>query len=208
MNGRGEGSGKTVRKLILVNRENPVPPGYQDSVDLVSVAVEENFSVPLQKEAAEKYLQLKRHLSSLGIHVEALSGFRTRETQERIWNESVAAHGEAHARRYVAKPGFSEHQTGLALDVTLYDAHGNQVEDDDVEAYGKLHPHLHEFGFILRYPAGKEDVTGYPFEPWHIRYVGEKAASEMHANGLTLEEYVSRTAFARDGQHDDFGECK
>ena len=179
-------------KTILVNRENPVPPDYRDSIDIVNVAVEEDFSVPLEKEAAQKYLQLKRRLSSLGIHVEVLSGYRCHSTQERIWNESVAAHGEAHTQRYVAKPGFSEHQTGLALDLTLYDAYGNAVEDDDVEAYGKLYPHLHEFGFILRYPAGKEDVTGYPFEPWHIRYVGEKAASEIYGSCLTLEEYVSR----------------
>jgi D-alanyl-D-alanine carboxypeptidase len=104
----------------------------------------------------------------------------------------VAAHGEAHTRRYVAMPGYSEHQTGLALDLTLYDARGDMVEDDDVEAYARLIPHYHEFGFIVRYPEGKEDVTGYRFEPWHIRYVGDEAAREIHGSGLTLEEYVSR----------------
>ena len=103
----------------------------------------------------------------------------------------MAAHGEVHAKRYVAKPGYSEHHTALALDLTPYDTCGNEVQDDDYEAYGKLHPHLHEFGFILRYPAGKEDVTGYPFEPWHIRYVGVDAAREIYENGWTLEEYVS-----------------
>ena len=180
-----------VRKTILVNRDNPIPVGYRDSLDMKLVEVEEGFSVWLEREAAEKYLQLRRRLFSCGIHVELLSGFRCRETQERIWNESVAAHGEAHTQRYVAKPGFSEHQTGLALDLTLYNASGNAVADDDVEAYAKLHPHLYEFGFILRYPAGKEDVTGYPFEPWHIRYVGEEAAAVIYENGWTLEEYVS-----------------
>ena len=112
----------------------------------------------------------------------------------------MAAHGEAYTERYVAKPGYSEHQTGLALDVTLYDACGNEVQDDDYEAYGKLYPHLHEFGFILRYPAGKEGVTGYSFEPWHIRYVGEKAAREIYENGWTLEEYVSRIEEVPGGQ--------
>ena len=189
-----------MRKTILVNRENPVPPDYRESIEIARIAVDEGFSVLLEKEAAEKYLQLKQHLSSLGIHVELLSGYRLRETQERIWNESVAAHGEAHTQRYVAKPGFSEHQTGLALDLTLYDASGNAVADDDFEAYGKLHPHLHEFGFIVRYPAGKEDVTGYPFEPWHIRYVGKEAATVIHERGWTLEEYVSNNDEALGGR--------
>jgi D-alanyl-D-alanine carboxypeptidase len=61
-----------------------------------------------------------------------------------------------------------------------------------VEAYARLNPHFHKFGFIVRYPAGKEDVTGYEYEPWHIRYVGDEAAREIYENGLTLEEYVSR----------------
>ena len=180
-------------KIILVNRSNPVPAGHLDSIEMVAVKVDEGFSVPLERETAERYLQMRRYLLSIGIHVEVVSGYRSQETQERIWNESVAAHGEAHTRRYVAMPGYSEHQTGLALDLTLYDARGDMVEDDDVEAYARLIPHYHEFGFIVRYPEGKEDVTGYQFEPWHIRYVGDEAAREIYASGLTLEEYVSCT---------------
>ena len=192
-----------MRKLILVNRDNPVPPGYRDSVEIVAIAVEEGFSVPLEKETAEKYLQLRGYLLSLGIHVEVLSGYRFQETQERIWRESVAAHGVERTMRYVAKPGYSEHQTGLALDLSLYDASGIEVEDDESEAYRRLFPHLHAFGFILRYPEGKESVTGYPFEPWHIRYVGVEAAREIYENGLALEEYVSR--FDKACETDDEG---
>ena len=176
---------------ILINRDNPIPSDYQDTVEIVSIAVEEDFSVLLEKETAENYLQLKSYLSSIGIHVEALSGYRFQKTQERIWNESLAARGEACTNRYVAKPGHSEHQTGLAIDLSLYDAQGNMVEDYDTEEYGRIFPHLHKFGFILRYPAGKEDVTGYPFEPWHIRYVGKEATLRIYENGWTLEEYVS-----------------
>ena len=179
-------------RTILVNRDNPLPSDYLNSVEIAFIEVTEDFSVPLEKEAAENYLQLKQRLDSLGIHVEALSGLRTQKTQERIWRDNVAAHGESRTIQYVAKPGFSEHQTGLALDLTLYDEQEYIVDDDDVEAYSVIHPHLHEFGFILRYPAGKEDVTGFAFEPWHIRYVGKEAADVMYKNGLTLEEYVSR----------------
>ena len=180
-----------MNKLPLINRENPIPKDYKDSIETTLVKVDENFSVPLEKEAAEKYLQLKEYLASLGIRVEILSGYRHQGTQERIWRESVAEHGEAHTRRYVAQPGYSEHQTGLALDLTLYDAKNDKVEDDDIEAYSALFPHLHKFGFILRYPEGKENVTGYPFEPWHIRYVGVETARIIYENDWALEEYVS-----------------
>ena len=183
--------GKEVGGMILVNRDNPIPPDYRDTIEIINVKVEENFSVPLERETAEKYLELREHLLSIGISVDALSGYRSRRTQERIWNESISAHGEVHTRRYVAMPGYSEHHTGLAIDLTLYDARGNAVEDDDFEAFEQLAPHIHKYGFILRYPAGKEDVTGYSFEPWHIRYVGIEAAREIYESGLTLEEYVS-----------------
>ena len=180
-----------MNKLLLINRENPIPKDYKDSIETTLVKVDENFSVPLEKETAEKYLQLKEYLASLGIRVDVFSGYRFQGTQERIWRESVAAHGEAHTRQYVAQPGYSEHQTGLALDLSLYDVKNDKVEDDDAEAYSALFPHLHKFGFILRYPEGKENVTGYSFEPWHIRYVGVEAACVIYENDWTLEEYVS-----------------
>lgn len=109
-------------KPVLVNRANPIPRGYLESLDIVEIAVEPDFFVPLEREAADKYLQLKSHLASIGIRVELLSGLRSQKTQERIWNEAVATYGEGYAEQYVAKPGYSEHQTGLALDLTLYDA--------------------------------------------------------------------------------------
>lgn len=182
---------RLVDRTILVNRDNPVPPDFPDSIEIVFVEVEKGFSVPLEKETAEKYLQLKSYLAELGIRIEVLSGYRYPETQKRIWRENVAAYGEEYAWQHVAKPGYSEHQTGLALDLSLYDEQNDKVEDTDVEAYEKLFPYLHEFGFILRYPAGREGVTGYRFEPWHIRYVGVKAARLIHRNDWTLEEYVS-----------------
>lgn len=178
----------------MVNRDNPVPAGYQDHMDIVNVKVEEDFFVPLERETAQKYLQLRDFFAARGIRIAMLSGYRFQSTQERIWRENVAKHGEAHAGSYVAQPGFSEHQTGLALDLSVYDDQGVRVEDTDIEAYAQLFPHLHTFGFILRYPAGKEDITGYPFEPWHIRYVGEEAAGVIYENGWTLEEFLAQGA--------------
>ena len=196
-----------MNKLLVINRENPIPKDYKDSIEITLVKVDENFSVSLEKETAEKYLQLKEYLASLGIRVEVLSGYRYIGTQERIWRESVAANGEAHTKQYVAQPGYSEHHTGLALDLSLYDAYNDKVEGDDVEAFDKLMPHLHKFGFILRYPKGKEHVTGYPYEPWHIRYVGVEAARIIYENSLTLEEYVSHRSKSREARKPKMKVC-
>ena len=81
---------------------------------------------------------------------------------------------------YVAVPGYSEHHTGLALDLYL----------ESMDVWAKIHAKLPEFGFILRYPEGKEDITGYAYEPWHVRYVGMDTAEEITSRGITLEEYL------------------
>jgi D-alanyl-D-alanine carboxypeptidase len=86
-------------------------------------------------------------------------------------------------------PGASEHQTGLAFDVTAY-RNGGGFED--TEQFRWLKAHCSDFGFILRYPEGKEEITGIPYEPWHYRYVGVEVAREIHENGWTLEEYCER----------------
>ena len=80
----------------------------------------------------------------------------------------------------------------LALDVVLCDPQGLPVDDSDAPEYDVMFPHLHKFGFILRYPRGREAVTGYGYEPWHIRYVGTAAAKAIHDNGWTLEEYKEK----------------
>lgn len=119
-----------------------------------------------------------------GIYLYELSGFRSYETQEGLYNRYVAADGKAEADTYSARPGHSEHQTGLALDVnSLYESFADTAE-------GKwLAANAHRYGFIIRYPAGKTDKTGYIYEPWHIRYVGVEKATKIYSSGLCLEEY-------------------
>ena len=114
-----------------------------------------------------------------------ISGFRSYGTQSRLYNNYVARDGEAKANTYSAKPGQSEHQTGLAFDVgALDDNYGNT-------AAGRwLSENAHKYGFIIRYMKGKENITGYQYEPWHIRYVGETVAADIYSKGLTLEEYL------------------
>ncbi len=113
------------------------------------------------------------------------SDYRSYDYQIEIYADYVRADGKKETDTYSARPGYSEHQTGLAIDCnTIDDAFGSTAE-----SYW-LQEHAHEYGFIIRYPQGKEDITGYKYEPWHIRYVGYKAAKYMYDNDLCLEEYL------------------
>lgn len=124
-----------------------------------------------------------------GLQLYEQSGFRSYATQERIYNNYVAADGQSEADTYSARPGHSEHQSGLAIDV-------NSLSSSFAEtAEGIwLAENCHKYGFILRYPAGKTDKTGYIYEPWHIRYVGVDIATAIYESGLCLEEYYGITS--------------
>ncbi len=106
-------------------------------------------------------------------------------------------YGEDYVKTYVAVPGYSEHHTGLAIDVCL-DIYGKRVNDNDEmiaqkEIFEKIWAHLADYGFILRYPEGKEDITDYGFEPWHFRYIDDvEAAKEIMEKGITFEEYLNQ----------------
>ncbi|MCS4486901.1 M15 family metallopeptidase [Staphylococcus americanisciuri] len=120
------------------------------------------------------------------------SGFRSYETQTQLYNNYVARDGEAVANKYSAKPGNSEHQTGLAFDVGSANASDDfQMSFVETKEGQWVKAHAHEYGFIIRYPEGKEKVTGYQYEPWHLRYVGKDLAQKIHDQNTTLEEYFN-----------------
>lgn len=99
--------------------------------------------------------------------------------------------GKAHADKYSAKPGMSEHQTGLAIDLSTPSIKNELVEKFDTTKEGIwLRDNCYKYGFIIRYPKSKEDITGYAYEPWHVRYVGKEVAQEIYDKALTLEEYL------------------
>ena len=119
-------------------------------------------------------------------------GYRTYDAQSKMMSSRISEYrwkgysrteAESMARAYVADPGTSEHQLGIAVDI-------NSENDDNWSVYSWLAMHAHEYGFILRYPQGSESITGYAYEPWHYRYVGREAAAEIHESGQTLEEYL------------------
>lgn len=180
--------------LILVNKNNRAPSVpvtlVKPNVTPTREALSEN--IYMQPAAAEALEALFAGAQADGITLYATSGFRSYSTQKAIFERKLETMSEKAANASVAKPGYSEHQTGLAMDVEGLSSLGSGlVEDFGETPEGMwLAAHAHEYGFILRYPKGKTSITGYIYEPWHIRYVGGEAAEEIYAQALTLEEYI------------------
>lgn len=178
----------------LVNKQYSLDEDYVPD-DLVTVEVPTVLDDPEVKqlrEVAAHALQLMfNEAEESSIYLHARSGYRSYQTQVQLFKNYAEAHGEEAANRYSARPGQSEHQTGLVMDVTSESVNFQLEESFGETAEGKwLSEHAHEFGFIIRYPKGEEDVTGYIYEPWHIRYLGEDMATKVYESGLTYEEYL------------------
>lgn len=179
---------------VVVNKKRALPDNYTPS-DLIEPKVpfsfnEKNEKRKLRAPAAEALEKLFAAAAKDGVKLAGVSGFRSYATQKAIYASNVKTQGEQEASRVSAQPGQSEHQTGLAIDVSSASA-GYALEETFGETKeGKwLAAHAHEFGFIIRYPKGKEAITGYAYEPWHIRYVGAAIAKDIYERGITLEEY-------------------
>lgn len=181
--------------LVLVNKNHVLPPDYEPE-DLVIPDVRFPFTEfhekkQLRKEAADALEALFSAADAEGIELFAISGYRSYERQEAIFAANVEKHGEEQANTFSAKAGQSEHQTGLVMDVSTHEVGFDLVTEFEETAAGKwIKQNAHQYGFIVRYPKGKEHITKYQYEPWHLRYVGKKAATEIFENDLTLEEYL------------------
>lgn len=158
-----------VNGILLVNKNHPLPRNFGGTDATAYAALQR-----LQNGAAQA-----------GYSMPLISGYRSYDYQAQLYNGYVARDGQAAADRYSARPGKSEHQTGLAFDVGSIDNNFGQTP-----AGQWLYQHCAEYGFIIRYMQGKESVTGYMYEPWHIRYVGVEVAQDIMARGITLEEYL------------------
>lgn len=145
----------------------------------------EDYNPGLDPEAESAFNTLSEAAANQGLDIYFSSGFRSYETQVRIYGSYVDSYGKESADTFSSRPGYSEHQTGLAIDVnTIDDSFAGTPEAE------WLANHAHEYGFIIRYPKGKESITGYKYEPWHIRYLGVEKATEVYNSGLTLEEFL------------------
>ena len=162
-----------INNILIANKTYSLPSSYNPG-DLLDV-FKENFN-KMQSDAASE-----------GINLNVISGFRSYNRQNSIYNNYVARDGKDQADTYSARPGHSEHQTGLAADINSLSQSWENTNE------GKwLNNNCAKYGFIIRYVKGKEDITGYIFEPWHIRYVGVELATKLYNNGdwITLEEYL------------------
>lgn len=182
--------------LVLVNKERSLPADYVPP-DLVAPDVTFSFKEDLPKrlmrrEAARALEELFKRATEDNINLVAVSGYRSYERQKEIFTFKARKLGEELANRTSAYPGQSEHQTGLAMDVSS-PRMGYRLEQSfgDTPEGIWLAENAPEFGFIIRYPKGKEDITGYSYEPWHLRYVGVEVAREITARNITLEEFLA-----------------
>ncbi len=133
--------------------------------------------------------QMKSAAASEGLDLWVASGFRSYDTQDGLYNRYVSQDGKAAADRYSARPGHSEHQTGMAIDLNEISSSFEYTPEGQWVA-----ANCYKYGFILRYPKGKEPQTGYMYEPWHVRYVGVDVATKIYNSGLCLEEYYGITS--------------
>jgi len=181
----------------LVNRENRLT--REDVPDVLALPqvqpsrADKIKGIYLLPEAATALEALFEEAARSGYTLYAVSGYRSYAEQASLYRAKVSAVGEARAQLVVARPGTSEHQTGLAMDINgkttlsqgLVEAFGNSPEGYWVAEQA------HRFGFIIRYPLDKTGLTGYSWEPWHLRYVGVGNATAMYVLDVTLEEYVA-----------------
>ncbi|HHV45325.1 MAG TPA: M15 family metallopeptidase [Tissierellia bacterium] len=181
--------------LVLVNKNRNLPSDYVPD-DLVVPNVRFTFEgfdekKQMRKEAAEALEELFKAAEEEGIYLFAVSGYRSYNRQKYLFDTRAARDGFEEANKLTAYPGQSEHQTGLAMDVSC-----QSVGFDLTQKFGQtvegiwLKENAHKFGFIIRYQEDKVDITGYSYEPWHIRYVGKEAAKEIYERNITLEEYL------------------
>lgn len=180
--------------LVLVNKERNLSSDYKPD-DLVVPNVRFSFEGNdqkkyLRKEAAKALEDLFKEGEKEDIALYAVSGYRSYSRQELLFNNKANKVGAEAANKLVARPGQSEHHTGLAMDVSSKSANFSLAERFGETAEGIwLKENAHKFGFIIRYPKEKTDITGYSYEPWHIRYVGKEIAEEIYEKDITLEEY-------------------
>ena len=191
-------SGEADGLLLLVNPWTPLP---EDSVPGELVPVQNDQAVDAR--AYPDLQDMLGDMSQAGLSPLICSSYRSQERQQELYDnkvQRVMAEGasreaaQAEAARWVARPGTSEHQTGLAVDIVSL---SNQMLDETQEStpeFQWLAENAWKYGFILRYPSDKSEKTGIAYEPWHFRFVGKEAAEEMHDLGLCLEEYLESLA--------------
>ena len=197
-----DNSASQIDYLALVNKLNALPKDWEGALQTVTITNSVGDEVEIEARAYDAYLALKKDLEENdGIYLELDSARRSVAAQQDIMDRFIEKYGADYAAKTVATPGYSEHHTGLALDLyfrlkggdgKFTDVYYNEDMVQYPEVWEKVQTRLADYGFILRYLDGKEHITGYGYEPWHIRYLNNTdIATEIMEKGLTLEEYLS-----------------
>jgi len=175
--------------LILVNKFNYLPEDFTPN-DLVNMGLQYAFSgKQIREEVYTSFKRLVKDAKKENLTIVANSTFRTYTYQENLYTSYKNNNGKVYADNYAARAGYSEHQTGLAIDVSTLNS--TMANFEETEEFEWLQEHAHEYGFILRYPKDKEFITGYNYESWHYRYVGEEVAKKIKDLGITFDEYYA-----------------
>lgn len=175
--------------LMLVNKYYKLTKDFKlDDIVPISnqFAYEGN---EIRKHVYERYRSMWNAAKEEGLLLIVNSSYRDYETQDAVWKDYAEANGEEWADNKAARAGSSEHETGLALDIVTNNVIMNEFEN--TEEFKWLQDNAYKYGFILRYPKGKENITGYEYESWHYRYVGEEVAKEIHNLDITFDEYYA-----------------
>ena len=180
--------------FVLVNKLHAVSKDYQPTDMVVmdnKLTTWQNLE--LKSDAYDAYLKLYRDAKEEGFDLKVCSAYRTYSTQKTLYANAVKNKGQKTADIRSAYAGRSEHHTGYAIDITSKSMGWGLKQDfADYPDGAWINDHCSEYGFIIRYPKDKTDITGYDYEPWHLRYVGADAAAEIAEQGITLEEYLGR----------------
>lgn len=181
---------------VIVNKTRPLNPKTYKPSDLVRVPQFNPLGRTLRKNVSSAVVRMGKQMKADGKGTLVVqSGFRSYSSQKSLHTAKVRAIGKTKGEKLVARPGYSEHQTGLAVDFAAAGVSTLQISFAKTKAGKWLAANAHKYGFVLRYPKGKTAITGYQFEPWHFRFVGVQVATDMHLKEiLTLEEYYALPA--------------
>lgn len=187
--------------FVLVNKFNHVPESYEpeDLAQMTHCAEGRDPSTQfMRREAVESFNRMVEAAAAENIEIVMTTAYRSHGFQNVLWTHNVLVKGsEAEANKTSARPDESEHRTGLAVDISTKSVNYEvTVNFENTDAGKWVQEHAHEYGFIIRYPKEKADVTGYSYEAWHLRYVGITAAEDIYSKGITLEEYLKETGMA------------
>ncbi|MDD6400824.1 MAG: M15 family metallopeptidase [Lachnospiraceae bacterium] len=185
--------------LVLVNQDNPVPENY----DFEHHTLNSGFEI--DKRMLDDLRALLEACNSSGFEYNIISAYRSKETQQELFDEEVAKYSDnlseeeakKEALKNVQLPGYSEHHLGLSIDITSVDTTSLENFNKNDMTNKWLMDNCHNYGFIVRYPEDKIDITGISFEPWHYRYVGKEVASIMKINKLSFEEFMDMVEYSK-----------